>query len=669
MLDATRIAGFSERRLKYVLAAFFLALAIPAFVLIRQAYGQLRWQAFRQTQLLAEDLASRIDGDLSTAVAAEDARAFTDYGFLVVEGDPAANFVQLSPLSGFPVASAVPGVLGYFQVDADGVLTTPLLPPSNVDAQDYGISPDQLAAREALQARIRDALARNHLVPRAQDDAVRAEPAPAPEAFDQLTAAAPAAAGVVAESAESAATDASTAPRAQLARRAGPFERVDKLKLRTPFEDEAERNVVDAPRASADAVPRQKRTEQSAVPQARGASSSEQAAAAGGAREFRVGTFESEIDPFELGLLDSGDIVMFRKVWRDGQRYIQGALIDRGRFVEQAIARVFRRSSLASSSRLIVAYRGNVLSALPTATPGGGSAGGPAGALLYRTRMSPPLGDLELVFSLERLPEASGGALLGFTSVALAVVLCGGFLLMYRFAAGQIRLARQQQDFVSAVSHELRTPLTSIRMYGEMLKAGWADERKKQTYYEYIYDESERLSRLIENVLQLARMSRSVPELDLKRVSVAELMDIVRSKVAAQAERAGFRVELSSQQQADAAEMFVDTDCFTQIFINLVDNAIKFGAAAPKKLIRIECARAGDRVSFAVRDFGPGIPKSQLKKIFRLFYRPDNALSKDTVGTGIGLALVRQLTAAMGGDVDARATEPGAEFIVSFPAA
>ena len=76
--------------------------------------------------------------------------------------------------------------------------------------------------------------------------------------------------------------------------------------------------------------------------------------------------------------------------------------------------------------------------------------------------------------------------------------------------SGQLRLARQQQDFVSAVSHELKTPLTSIRMYGEMLKAGWADDAKKQTYYDYIHSESERLSRLIENVLQLARLTRSV---------------------------------------------------------------------------------------------------------------------------------------------------------------
>ena len=80
---------------------------------------------------------------------------------------------------------------------------------------------------------------------------------------------------------------------------------------------------------------------------------------------------------------------------------------------------------------------------------------------------------------------------------------------MYRLGVGQIRLHRQQQDFVSAVSHELKTPLTSIRMYGEMLRAGWVDEDKKRSYSDFIFHESERLSRLIANVLQLARMTRS----------------------------------------------------------------------------------------------------------------------------------------------------------------
>jgi signal transduction histidine kinase len=252
--------------------------------------------------------------------------------------------------------------------------------------------------------------------------------------------------------------------------------------------------------------------------------------------------------------------------------------------------------------------------------------------------------------------------------VTLAAVLVGGFLLMYRFAVGQMRLARQQQDFVSAVSHELKTPLTSIRMYGEMLKAGWADEAKRQTYYDYIHSESERLSRLIDNVLELARLTRSTRRFERKHTSVAELLDLVRSKVATQVERAGFELEVRDHTPAGTG-VSVDGDAFAQIFINLVDNALKFAAGAAAKTVEIEGRRERDgAVLFTVRDFGPGVPKAEMRKIFELFYRPETALTRETAGTGIGLALIRQLAAAMDATVDVRNCEPGAEFRLRWPA-
>jgi signal transduction histidine kinase len=363
---------------------------------------------------------------------------------------------------------------------------------------------------------------------------------------------------------------------------------------------------------------------------------------------------------------------MFRNVWRGGQRYIQGALIDRARFVEQGIASAYRASSLAAMSDVAVTYRGRSLATLRAATGGVSYESRPvadlAGTPLHRARLSPPFGDLELAFSVNQLPNAPGALLLLWISVTLAAVLCGGFYFMYRFAVGQLRLARQQQDFVSAVSHELKTPLTSIRMYGEMLKAGWADDAKKQTYYDYIHSESERLSRLIENVLQLARLTRSSQQLDIKRVGSAELLDMVRSKCATQAERAGFTLTVRDGAPP-GTELALDSDAFAQVLINLVDNALKFSASAERKEIEIGSRLETDGwVLFTVRDFGPGIPKGQLKKIFELFYRPPDELTRATAGTGIGLALVLQLTAAMGGRVEVRNCEPGAEFRVSFPA-
>jgi len=161
------LGRLDERGLKVVLAVFFLALAIPSVVLVAQAYSQLKWGAFRSTQLAAEELATRIDATLRAAIAAEDARSFGDYSFLVVKGDAAANFVQGSPLSSFPVASALPGVLGYFQIDAAGKLTTPLLPDAGVAASSYGIGADDYIAKPfsiaQLVLRVKAVLRRSRL--------------------------------------------------------------------------------------------------------------------------------------------------------------------------------------------------------------------------------------------------------------------------------------------------------------------------------------------------------------------------------------------------------------------------------------------------------------------------------------------------------------------------
>ena len=239
---------------------------------------------------------------------------------------------------------------------------------------------------------------------------------------------------------------------------------------------------------------------------------------------------------------------------------------------------------------------------------------------------------------------------------------------MYRLGLRQIVLAQQQQDFVSAVSHELKTPLTSIRMYGEMLREGWASEDKRQSYYDFIYEESERLTRLINNVLQLARMTRNDLHIELKTYPVAQLMDTVRSKISTQVDRAGFVLVLDCPEHCRDSKLQVDADYFIQVIINLVDNALKFSSKATKRQVDIQCQKLRDgNLQISVRDYGPGVPKDQMRKIFRLFYRTENELTRETIGTGIGLALVNQLVMAMQGKVDVVNQEQGAEFRVSLP--
>ena len=415
---------------------------------------------------------------------------------------------------------------------------------------------------------------------------------------------------------------------------------------------------------------RAKRREQIALPETAPLADRQAIANVAGPTDLRISTFESEIDPMEFSLLDSAHFVLFRNVWHDGERYVQGLLVNQNTFISGAIERAFYDSPLSAMSDLIVGYQDDAFSFFPgpaySSYPG--NAGEMQGALLYSNRLSTPLDSLELIYSINRLPQGPGATVLGWVTFVLAMVLVGGFITLYRLGLSQINLARQQQDFVSAVSHELKTPLTSIRMYGEMLRGGWADDEKRQDYYDYIHDESERFTRMITNVLQLAKITHNEPSFDLKPTLVGELMSNIESKITNQVERGGFTLNFNREDDADSLSIDIDEDCFAQIIINLVDNAIKFSKNAAQKTIDINSKLTVDQqVQFTVRDHGPGIPKDQMKKIFRLFYRTESELTRETVGTGIGLAIVHQLTTAMNGKVDVVNSALGAEFRISFP--
>ncbi len=716
-MSRTALTGWHKRRLRLWLAVFFVSLAVPTGVLIRQAYSQLKWEAFQRHRIMAEELVARIDRQLIDLINTEEARSFADYAFLVAEGDPNAGFLQRSPLSLYPAASAIPGLLGYFQVDAEGVFTTPLLPQAGLQPAAYGVSELELGQRRALQDRIREILAENRLVgARGKDLAADtqmsshyAQPGAAEEeTSEQAPAVDPEAGGrgeshgrledeskpgsvleqapdrglVQPRAAVQMGFDRLNEPRAQSEAKQKPPQvlgRVEDLKLDSPYPPRLRDDMSGAPSAG-DADLFAKRTirkERSALPEQQLVPTDELTALDRSAESrFRITTFESEIDAFAFNLLDSGHFVLFRKVWRDRQRYIQGALLEPQPFINGVMESAFRATALSRSSDLAVAHRGDVLSVFhgrsgyDYLSSNLSSIEELRGVLLHQAPLSAPLSDLQLIFSVNQLPAGPGATVINWVAAILALILCGGFYLMYRLALGQVQLTRQQQDFVSAVSHELKTPLTSIRMYGEMLREGWADEEKKKTYYAYIHDESERLSRLISNVLQLARMTRNELEIDLKPVPVSQLIDGIRSKIASQIERAGFGLSMDCDDDTGRQVLQIDPDYFTQIVINLVDNAIKFSAKVDNKTIEIQCRRLQDgSVQIGIRDYGPGIPKDQMKRIFKLFYRSENELTRETVGTGIGLALVHQLTQAMSGKIDVVNRNPGAEFLVAFPVA
>ncbi|MBT8059967.1 MAG: hypothetical protein KJO33_10240, partial [Gammaproteobacteria bacterium] len=394
MLPRSFIKGYDSSRLRNLLAVLFLALAIPTAFLIWHAWGQLKWEAFHQYRGLAEELTRRIDARLVDTVQAADARTFADYSFLVVTGDPGVNFLQRSPLSGYPVSGQPPGLIGHFQVDTRGAFSSPLLPPAGSDPDKFGIGGAEYADRTKLARDIHEVLADNRLVqaapatPRiigaALEDSVahgsadeyeggddasdRIEAKPPRQAgtysqqvFDRLNQPrqeAPAAPGDDAGSDLDAAAGFG-AGRERKLQQAGAISKVADLNLDSVFQKKSEglERQSDLSRSSEEArspaPARAKRKEQIAL--AESAIPAESEPAANAAADLRIRTFESEVDPLDFSMLDSGHLVLFRKVWREGERYIQGMLIDQQVFIAEAIDRPFMETALSGISHLIVA--------------------------------------------------------------------------------------------------------------------------------------------------------------------------------------------------------------------------------------------------------------------------------------------------------------------------
>jgi len=671
-----------------VVGLFFVALAIPTAVLVARAVDQLKWESFYHYQRLAEELANRVDKQLRELIARQELYSYADYSFLTLVGDPAAGFRQRSPLSAFPPDASIPGLIGYFQVDAQGLFSTPLLPESEEDPTAYGVDAEEKAARWALQERILAILGSTRIAQPQPTDrpTVSMDEAPLRQRLgSELAGSAIEAeerdrADAVRGGARSPANEISQeafdrlseqtyrAPAFAKSKIAGSLGRVEELNLDARFQERLGDELKDAFAKPSIAEPEKKPARKKRPPPREPlAQQKKESGTRVPGTTTRVDIFESEIDPLELGLLDSGQFVLFRKVWRDGERSIQGLLLERQPFLQGVVDAPFRDSVLMGISDLVIAFRGSVLTGFGDVAPERylSSAGGLRGTLLHRARLSSPWSDVELIFGVQRLPVGPGADVIAWLAAILALILSGGLFLIYRLSLRQLQLARQQQDFVSAVSHELKTPLTSIRLYSEMLCQGWASEEKREGYYRFIHDESERLSRLIGNVLQLARITRNELRVEPEPVAIAELVEGVRRQLAVAAERAGFELCIDCREEVAGFVVQADPDCFAQILINLVDNAIKFAAKADERVVEVGCRRDAKGVAVvSVRDYGPGVPRDQARKIFRLFYRVENGLTRETSGTGIGLALVRQLAEAMGAKVEVENRAPGAEFRV-----
>jgi two-component system phosphate regulon sensor histidine kinase PhoR len=226
------------------------------------------------------------------------------------------------------------------------------------------------------------------------------------------------------------------------------------------------------------------------------------------------------------------------------------------------------------------------------------------------------------------------------------------------------RLEKVRKDFVANVSHELRTPITAIRGYAETLQAGALEDREAAPrMVDVIHRQSERLSELVEDLLELSRLESRELQLAREPVGVLQAAQRVVETVRMRAERKrlGLRLEVPA-----GLTVLGDRRAVEQVLLNLLDNAVKYTPEGGN--VRLSAYLHGGRVAVSVRDSGIGIEPRHLPRIFERFYRVDKGRSRDSGGTGLGLSIVKHLLGAMGGDVQVESTpNHGSTFTIFLP--
>jgi signal transduction histidine kinase len=252
-----------------------------------------------------------------------------------------------------------------------------------------------------------------------------------------------------------------------------------------------------------------------------------------------------------------------------------------------------------------------------------------------------------------------------FHGILLAIVLalmCLGAFMIARDIARESEITRQKSEFVHNISHELKTPLTLIRLFGETLKDKKnLNAEDKQQAYDIITRESERLSYMINNVLDFSRIEMGRRKFNFKTGDLAQTLAETLDSYRAHLEEKGFSIHLGID--SDLPPIIFDREAVASVLINLLSNAMKF--SPDQKEVTIRLFRSGDEIVLQVADKGIGIDRKELNKIFQRFYRSENQAVSESRGSGLGLTIIQHIAEAHGGRVEVE-SELGRGSVFSF---
>ena len=251
-----------------------------------------------------------------------------------------------------------------------------------------------------------------------------------------------------------------------------------------------------------------------------------------------------------------------------------------------------------------------------------------------------------------------------FRAQATPATASGGAVLVLHDISDLRRIDRVRRDFVANVSHELRTPLTAVRGYVEALLEDSAESDQRKKFLEVIDRHTARMERLVRDLLRLARLDALQERVELRPIEPASLFHSVSSDLSERIDRKRIQVDVRIDSAAETIE--ADTTKMHDVLRNLMENAVNYAPDGGR--IELGARLDGERVLLTVGDDGPGLPETDLERVFERFYRVDKSRTQDPGGTGLGLSIVRHLVELHGGRVKAdNRKEGGAVFTISLP--